>query len=530
MLTLLRSFSTRNRIWLLLLLCPPAYLINLHLAAFTGDEAIRALVAYEMALSDNYVATTIHGASYINKPPLFNWLVLCAFKLYGAVNELPSRLVTLCFLVVFTVGVFRVVRRELGFDMGILTAFSVATSGRFLFYDAMLGLIDTTFSAVVYFGMMSLYAYGKRDKPWAFFLVSYALMAVGFMLKGLPAVVFQGITLLVACWFFDRLRWLFSVKHAVGIALAAVVVGAWLWWYAQYRPLEVLLPNLLHESAKRTVVAYSWSRFFKHLYEFPYKQLYHFLPWSLLLVCLFDRHVRTRLQVPFVRYNALVLLANLPLYWTSVHVEPRYLLMFVPLFNTVGLYLLAQHQRERSVHFTVVYGVWGALLVLISIACAALPFVPAVQYLGYVWYVGPLAALALGVLAALYFTDGNGFLWWFIGALLVVRIVFDLVVLQARHDESITTRARADVRALADKYRDRNWYVYGDAYIREPASFYFTQRLGRIIPRTTDSTLTRALYLVNPEDTTARPGVLLDSLQTDYSNLNLYLYGNDGKR
>ena len=77
MLTLLRSFSTRNRIWLLLLLCPPAYLINLHLAAFTGDEAIRALVAYEMALSDNYVATTIHGASYINKPPLFNWLVLC---------------------------------------------------------------------------------------------------------------------------------------------------------------------------------------------------------------------------------------------------------------------------------------------------------------------------------------------------------------------------------------------------------------------------------------------------------------------
>ena len=167
---------------------------------------------------------------------------------------------------------------------------------------------------------------------------------------------------------------------------------------------------------------------------------------------------------------------------------------------------------------------------LISIACAALPFVPAVQYLGYVWYVGPLAALALGVLAALYFTDGNGFLWWFIGALLVVRIVFDLVVLQARHDESITTRARADVRALADKYRDRNWYVYGDAYIREPASFYFTQRLGRIIPRTTDSTLTRALYLVNPEDTTARPGVLLDSLQTDYSNLNLYLYGNDGKR
>ncbi|MFZ4635687.1 MAG: hypothetical protein ACOYNO_15900, partial [Saprospiraceae bacterium] len=302
------------------------------------------------------------------------------------------------------------------------------------------------------------------------------------------------------------------------------VIGSWMWWYAQYRPLEVLLPNLLHESAKRTAIAYSWPRFFKHLYEFPYKELYHFLPWSLLLVLVFDRFVLNRLQSPFVRYCAWVLLANLPLYWTSVHVEPRYLLMFVPLFNTVGLYLLTQHQKERSGHFRLLYGLWGLLMVACPLACLALLFVPDVQYLGYVYWVGPLAALGLGVLAYGYFADRNGFLWWFVAALLVVRIVFDLVVLQARHDETITTRARADARALADRYADRNWYVYGDAYIREPASFYLTQRLGRIIPRTTDTTLQGALYLVNPAETRVRPGRLVDSLQTDYTNMKLYLY------
>ena len=69
--------------------------------------------------------------------------------------------------------------------------------------------------------------------------------------------------------------------------------------------------------------------------------------------------------------------------------------------------------------------------------------------------------------------------------------------------------------------------MYGDAYIREPASFYFTQRLGRIIPRTTDTTLTRALYLVNPAESSVKPGKLVDSLQTDYSNMKLYLYATE---
>ena len=55
-----------------IILAIPAFLINLGMFGFTGDECIRTLVAFEMHESGNYIATTMHGADYINKPPL--WL------------------------------------------------------------------------------------------------------------------------------------------------------------------------------------------------------------------------------------------------------------------------------------------------------------------------------------------------------------------------------------------------------------------------------------------------------------------------
>ena len=139
------------------MLCIPALLINLGLFAFTGDEAIRSLVALEMKLSGNYIATTMHGADYINKPPLFNWLVLLVSELYGAFGEWPARLTTLCGLIAFVYIQFRVLKKYFNLEFAALGAFMLITSGRILFYDSMLGLIDITFSAVIYLMFMSVY-------------------------------------------------------------------------------------------------------------------------------------------------------------------------------------------------------------------------------------------------------------------------------------------------------------------------------------------------------------------------------------
>lgn len=528
----LRAVPTRYLVFYILLLFFPAHLLNLGIAAFNGDEAIRSLVAMEMDLSGNYIATTMHGAPYINKPPLFNWILLLSFKLFGYFGEFPARVVTVFFLSLYGFTVFRFTRREFGHAFAFLAALMTVTSGRFLIYDSMLGLIDTTFSVVIYTLFMSIYYFGSRGQWQRLFLATYLLMAVGFMLKGLPAVVFQGFSLLAGLLFFGQGRRLFSLQHLWGALPAVAILGVYLWAYAQYRPLDILLPNLLHESVKRTAVVFGWWNTIIHFFRFPFDSIYHFLPFSLLILAWLDRNFWQRLrQNRFAWFNFIILAVNLPVYWSSVQVYARYLLMFIPLFTVFSLYLMEQDRAANTWRYKLFYGSLGGLAVLLPVAFAAMPFVADVNFLPGIWPLSLASALLLAVLAFCYYSDRQRFLWWIIASLLVARIAFDLIILPARHHENDTSLARRDIRNLVDKYRDRNWYVYCTSEVREPAAFYMTKKLGYIVQRTEDPELPNALYLVNPKQEPDAPLVFdrppVDSFQTDYAAVKLFLYTHD---
>ena len=524
----LRNLPTPYLIGAILVLCIPAHLINLGVAAFNGDEAIRTWVAMEMDFSGNYIATTMHGAPYINKPPLFNWMILAVTKMMGGFDELPSRLVTVFFLGVFGYTVFRVVRQFFTIEFAFLTAMMTVTSGRFLFYDSMLGLIDTTFSWVMYLLFMSIYFFGKREQWLRLFLASYGLMAVGFLLKAFPAIVFQGFSLLAGLYFFGKLKLLFSWKHLAGIFLAAGILVLWLGIYAQYRPLEALIPNLMQESVKRTVVEHTLSSTFYHIAKFPFDSLYHFLPYSLLLIFWVDKKMWQRIRSnEFIWFNFLMLVVNLPVYWTSSQVMSRYLLMFIPLFNIIGLYLLEENRRPKTWRYKGFFWTLGSLLALSLVIIAAMPFIKEVNWLLGIWPISLVLTIALVLVAAMYFIDKERFLWWFIAGLLVTRIGFDLIVLPVRHHENKDSIARRDANQMVEKHRDRRWYVYADSETREPAMFYATARLGYIIERTARTDIPNALYLVNLRQYPNFDGKCLDTLRTDYSTTTLLLMIND---
>ncbi|MBX2892598.1 MAG: glycosyltransferase family 39 protein [Saprospiraceae bacterium] len=520
----LRAWPDRYLLLVILILFFPAHLINLGVAAFNGDEAIRAWVAMEMDFSGNYIATTMHGAPYINKPPLFNWMILGVTKLFGGFHELPSRLVTVFFLCVFGYTVFRIVCRHFETDFALLAAMTTITSGRFLFYDSMLGLIDTTFTWVTYLLFMSIWYLGKRGEWLRLFLASYFLMAVGFLLKAFPAVVFQGLSLLAGLIYFGQWRQLFSWRHFLGIAVAVAIIGAWLGIYVQYRPLEVLIPNLVEESVKRTAVEHSFSNTIYHIAKFPFDSIYHFLPYSLLLVFWLDKNFWKRIrQNEFVLFNFLILAVNLPVYWTSSQVMARYLLMFIPLFNVIGLYLLTQHRAENTWRSKAFYWMMGSLLALGPVATLAMPFIKEVNWLQGIWPMSIVLTLALALVVVMYFVDKARFLWWFVIGMLVVRIGFDLIILPVRHHENDTSIARRDAIQMAEKHSNRRWYVWADSETREPAMFYATERLGYIIERTDDMNIPNALYLVNLRQYPNFDGRCLDTLRTDYKTTTLLL-------
>ncbi len=528
----IRAVPSRYLVFLILALFLPAHLINLDVAAFIGDEAIRSLVALEMDFSGNYIATTMQGAPYLNKPPLFNWILLVSFKIFGYFGEYPARIVTVVFLALFGYVIYRFTRREFGREFAFLVAMMTVTTGRFLIYDSMLGLIDTAFSVVIYSLFMSVWYFGTRAQWQRLFVVSYVLMSVGFLLKGLPAIVFQGFTLVAGLWFFGQWRRLFSWQHVWGGLLALAILGSYLAVYAQYRPLEIFLPNLLNESVKRTAVEFGWWNTFVHLFQFPFDAVYHFLPFSLLILAWMDRRFWQRIrQNRFAYFNFVILAANLPIYWSSVQVYARYLLMFIPLFTTLSFYLMEQDREANNWRFKAFYGLLGLLAVLLPLAFVALPFVPEVNFLKNIWPLSIGFSVALLLVAIGYFADRERYLYWLVIALLVGRIAFDLVILPTRHHQNDTSLARDAARELADKYRDRKWYCYGDSYFREPAAFYVSERLGYIVQQTCDITRPNAIYVVNTKEEPNGSFIFdqppADTLHTDYSDVKLLLFLRD---
>jgi len=170
----------------------PALLINLgKLNIFMAvDEATRALVALEMMISKNFIVPTINGEFYYHKPPLFPWILVVLYKLFG-ISEFVLRLPSALSLIGLGCTVFYFVSRALGKQTGIITAFLTVTAGRILFWESLLGYLDITFSWIVYTGIMFVIKFFRERKFLHLFIVSYFFMTLGFFMKGLPAIVFQ---------------------------------------------------------------------------------------------------------------------------------------------------------------------------------------------------------------------------------------------------------------------------------------------------------------------------------------------------
>ena len=223
------------------------------------------------------------------------------------------------------------------------------TSGRILFWDSMLGLIDICFSWIIYLNFMILYQLAKAERWRILFILSYLLFSIAFLLKGLPAVVFQGISVITALQLHGTLKKKFISKdHVIGIGIGIIPLLAYYAVYATMVPLDKVFSILLDQSMQRTATHHGIWKTVTHFFTFPLEQSYHFLPWSLLLVVGFHPKFKTWMRAhDFIRFNFWMLVINLPVYWLSVQVYPRYLLMFVPMFNMVG-YLSLIHISEPT--------------------------------------------------------------------------------------------------------------------------------------------------------------------------------------
>jgi 4-amino-4-deoxy-L-arabinose transferase-like glycosyltransferase len=481
---------------LTLALAVPALLLNIGRMPLMVDEPIRALVALEMHYSGNFFSPTLQGFPYYNKPPLFNWLLIALFRLTGRQDEFILRLPTVLALLLYATAIWRMLRPQLGSKVAFTVALAFATTGRVLFYDSFFGLIDLWHAGLTWLAFMAIWHYGERGQWVRLFIITYALTAIGFLLKGLPSVVFQGISLLVYCINARQWRKLFGWQHVLGGMVFLAIIGTYFFLYSRHNSLDVALKTLWSQSSQRTVAAQPLAESIQYVLLFPFDFIKHFLPWTLLVLCLLRPGLRAAVwQQPFLRYNALLFIAILPVYWLSPATIPRYLFMLVPLLLTVVIPLYYQLQPARAWQTRVLDALLLVTLLLSSVAVLAAPLVSLTRVVPGAWLWSVALFVVLAVVTYLFWKLVDYRLLVLGYFLLVLRLAFDVFIFPARLQTSPVVGYRTAAIRVGRETKGRPLVLLPGTRLDDVESFYIARERGQTLQ--TDSLPVRPgrLYL-----------------------------------
>jgi 4-amino-4-deoxy-L-arabinose transferase-like glycosyltransferase len=475
-------------------LCIPAFLLNLGITPFIGDEAIRALVALEMMLSDNYLVPTMRGEFYFSKPPLYNWILIVFFKMFGEVNEWVTRFPTVIFSWAFT-GVIWFFNRKNFEDrrQAIILAFTFLTCGRMLFYDSFLGLIDIFFSMVTYSLMIGCYLLVRKEKWTEMYAYLYALSVIGFMLKGLPILHFSGFALLIIHGMYGNWKLLYYKKHLIPLITAIGVLVLYFYLYNLYREASHTLNPLVDQAARRTILKYGLIDVVKHMFTYPLENIYHFFPWSLMGLLVFQKNIVAQIRSnPYVTYVVLSFLLNFAIYWVSPEVYPRYILMLIPLIFSVWIYLYGFELGRNTLRMQIVSWIFIALTWLVPIIIASQFGNPRLDYVEGQHVKMMALVTSLAGLAVLYWKDQPNRPMLFVIYLLVLRVGFNVLIVPVRAVTGDDEYYKREATRIGRTYQDIK--LFEDAQLNHITTFYITQQTGNITNKTAD--LREAKYFI----------------------------------
>ena len=482
-----------------------------------SDEARRAAVSLEMILRDDYITPTLNGQLYLNKPPLYNWIIIFFYKLAGNYSGFTLRLPMILSLLLFAWLIYYFTKKFTGrVVVAYIAACGFVTSGTVLFWDSFQGLIDISYSMVTYLSFMLAYYFGSRQKWLLLFLTTYFLAAVGFLMKGLPSVLFQGILLLVYFLFERRFRRLLTWQHLAGILLFAGLLGIYYGIYFSRNDISVmtLADNLIHESVKKTPAESSLGQFVRHAVRFPLDNLYDFFPWLFMITVLIRKDLRSIIrQNRFIAFCTWLFLVNYVIYWMSPGTVPRYLFMLIPLLYTTIFYLFYESTSIRSWRRRIPELCLGGATVLLALGVWVLPFVQFQVPLNQVWLKVAFLSGAFGLAAWCYFKFQPARLPILVIVLLLARMTFNWFSMTQRGAKFIREKeATARIISVA---AGRPIYVYPMDlfYHMDGYAFFFAESQGAILPGKKEIEY-GALYIIDS-------GELLDIPYRKYLELKI---------
>jgi len=323
------------------------------------------------------------------------------------------------------------------------------------------------------------------------------------MVKGLPAIAFQGISLLVFLSFQKKIKLLFSWQHFVGISTLLIPLGIYYYFYFTINPgsshqvfFRIFDESLIKavpllDSTSETIGKSEksfWSYipyFLKHIALFPVKTLYNMLPWAILAIFTFRRGFLNTVntQDPLLKYSFWILFFNVLIYWFSPgtdHTKIKYYTFLFPLIYFTILWFYNKYYRQEIRKTTFLYYIFYGISLVVALSPLAAPFYTETRNLPYIIPVSILLFATMGFLTLILFKTKTLKLHALIMLVIVARIGFNLIM------QPVYVAGLTEVKFKSDAIEAGkiigNEEVTLCTYVNEDVTFYITREINRILP------------------------------------------------
>lgn len=448
--------------WVFFIMLAFALLSHLDHLPLKFEEPRRGVVALEMEFTGNYIAPTINGEFYYNKPPIYNWILVALFKLFNSHEDWILRVPTVMSFILLAFVNLNIMKRKLGDKVAQLSSLLFLTSTDLLFYFSFQGEIDMFFSLVVYLQIASILWFFETKNYRSLFLISYFLVAIGVLTKGLPSIAFQGITLLAFFIYHKRFKQLFNIWHFVGFGLFVFIVGGYFYLYSAYNDPMPYITRLFTESSNRALVQKSFFDSIVHLFTFPLILVDILAPWLLIAPLFITKSLPSRVkESKWLTMIIVFFIANISLYWISPGVRDRYLYMFVPFVTTLFAYVIYNYSQEnksipKSANILLIL-----VMAIVILALPILPFVQPVSSVNNILLIAIALIILLGMIFFIYLKSSSSKIYVFIVFIVAARIGFNYIVIPLRLEDELRDNYKFHVEQILENIGDNPIFFHG---------------------------------------------------------------------
>lgn len=416
---------------------------NLGVAPFYNEEPRRSIIAMEMLFNNNPMVTTVFNEVFYDHPPLWYIVLALSAKTFGANTEFAFRFPCALSLLITGVVIYYMGKKYVGQLFGLISAFLYLISADLYFFFSNTAEIDIFFSLLVLLSAFSIFHFYEQKRFALLFLSAYFFCFLGFMTKGVVAIAFLGITLMVFFAHKKDFKNLFLPIHFLSALLCLGSILSFFLIYDQFDDAMLYWEGMWHITKNKSFLDKENNAFISHFIWFPINMLGNLFPATLFIVFLFKKGVIPKIKKNgYIIFLLLFFFSNFLVYWISPGAKARYTYMFYPVIISLLTYVFIVSQDKKNKSTTFILNFLALVSLILGVACIALPFIDFFKHIQGLIYFGPLLGACVLILFFLQIKTANLWNKLILGLMGVVaaKLAFSLVVSPLKQFESSASR------------------------------------------------------------------------------------------